>query len=117
MFPNKKGKSDMKQKTPGAAGLSSVIFAVAIVVALYTLLGTVDLAFLQDGRQVNRMNDVSLISEITLPDAQLSYVADGETKSLESVDDLKAHIGPTLINNFINLKWEDVDHIIIITQE
>lgn len=107
----------MKQKPSINAGLFSVIFAVVILVAVYTLVGTVDIVFVKNGKQDSRMNDVNIISEITLPEGNLSCVVDGKTKNFNTVEDLKMHIGTTLITNFINFKWGECDNIITINQQ
>ena len=107
----------MKQKLPGSAGFLSVIAAVLLILAIYTVLGTVDLVFIQDGRQISRMDNVNMLTEITLPEGNLTYTVGDETEAFETVDDLKAQIGVTLIGNLFSFKWQEIDHVITITQE
>jgi len=105
----------MKGNFPVNAGIVSAIAAVVFILIVYMLLGTVDLVFMNDGRQIERMEDVNMLTEITLPEGNLTYEVDGETKELGSVDDLKSHISTTLLTNLFTFKWQESDHVITIT--
>lgn len=107
----------MMQIRPRKAGLISVVLALLIITVFYAAVGTVDLVFKQNGREVSRQENVSMISDITLPEGNLTYTADGETKEIGYVTDLKAEIGVTVLKNFINFKWQERDNVIVITQE
>ena len=107
----------MKQQLPVNAGVLSVIAALLIILIVYTLLGTVDLVFMHEGRQISRMDNVNMLTEITLPEGNLTYTVGDETEAFETVDDLKAQIGVTLIGNLFSFKWQEIDHVITITQE
>ena len=107
----------MKQKLPGNAGVLSVIAALLIILIVYTLLGTVNLVFMHEGRQISRMDNVNLLSEITLPEGDLTYTVGEETGSFETVEELKGQIAVTLLTNLFGFKWQEIDHVITITQE
>ena len=107
----------MKNNFPGNAGIMSALTVVVLILIIYAVLGTVDLVFIQDGRQISRMDNVNMITEITLPEGNLTYTVGDETKPLESVEDLKSQISITLISNLFSFKWQEIDHVITITQE
>jgi hypothetical protein len=107
----------MKQQLPVNAGVLSVIAALLIILIVYTLLGTVDLVFMHEGRQISRMDNVNLLSEITLPEGDLTYTVGEETGSFETVEDLKGQIAVTLLTNLFGFKWQEIDHVITINQE
>ena len=107
----------MKQKIPRSTGIISVVVSVLIVLTIYTLLGTVNLVFMKDGRQVSRQEGVNMFSDIELPEGELTYTVNGETKPLEYIGDLKAEIGVTVLTNFLSFKWQERDNVITITQE
>ena len=107
----------MKQQLPVNAGVLSVIAALLIILIVYTLLGTVDLVFMHEGRQISRMDNVNLLSEITLPEGDLTYTVGEETGSFETVEDLKGQIAVTLLTNLFGIKWQEIDHVITINQE
>jgi hypothetical protein len=107
----------MKQQLPVNAGVLSVIAALLIILIVYTLLGTVDLVFMHEGRQISRMDNVNMLSEITLPEGDLTYTVGEETGSFETVEDLKGKIAVTLLTNLFGFKWQEIDHVITINQE
>lgn len=107
----------MKQQLPVNAGVLSVIAALLIILIVYTLLGTVDLVFMHEGRQISRMDNVNMLSEITLPEGDLTYTVGEETGSFETVEDLKGQIAVTLLTNLFGFKWQEIDHVITINQE
>ena len=107
----------MKQQLPVNAGVLSVIAALLIILIVYTLLGTVDLVFMHEGRQISRMDNVNLLSEITLPEGDLTYTVGEETGSFETVEELKGQIAVTLLSNLFGFKWQEIDHVITINQE
>ena len=109
----------MKQKFPANAGLLSAVGGLIIVLAIYVIFGTVDLVFMSNDKQVDRMENVGILSEIVLPEGNLTYMDGETTKSLTSVDDLKVQIGMTLINNLFSFDRVEYDHqidyVLIIT--
>ncbi len=106
-----------KQKPARSAGLISVLLAVVIILAIYTVLGTVDLVVLKpDGNQDHVIEDVNILSDIELPEGELTYTVNGEEKPLENIADLKADIGITVLTNFFSFKWQERDNVIIINQ-
>lgn len=107
----------MKQQLPVNAGVLSVIAALLIILIVYTLLGTVDLVFMHEGRQISRMDNVNMLSEITLPEGDLTYTVGEETGSFETVEELKGQIAVTLLSNLFGFKWQEIDHVITINQE
>ena len=98
-------------------GLFDIIAALLIILIVYTLLGTVDLVFMHEGRQISRMDNVNMLSEITLPEGDLTYTVGEETGSFETVEDLKGQIAVTLLTNLFGFKWQEIDHVITINQE
>ena len=107
----------MKQNTPRSAGVISIILAFTLLLAIYTVLGTVDVVFMKDGKETVVCEDVNVFSELHLPEGELSYTADGETKAIESAADLRVEIGKTVLVNFICFKWDEADNVITITQK
>lgn len=104
----------MKLIRPRNAGTISVVIAIVVLVAIYTLLGTVDLVFMQNGKEVSRQEDVNVFSTVELPEGDLSYTVDGATKTLGDPFELKTSIGVMVLNNFISLKWQEEDSVISI---
>ena len=54
-------------KLPRFAGLISVILAAVIIMGVYLLVGSVDLAFVDDGNQIAYVEDVKILSDIEIP--------------------------------------------------
>ena len=107
----------MKDKLPGNAGILSAIAAVLIIVVIYTMLGTVDLVYMQGNKEISRQENVSVFSDIELPEGEFSYSVNGETKELEDINTLKTDIGITVITNLFSFKWQKMDNIIVLTAE
>ena len=107
----------MKQMTPRSAGIISILLAVVILLAIYTLLGTVDLIYMKDGKQSAVQEDVRVFSEIHFPEGELSCTANGEETAINSVNDLRVQIGATVLSNFLSFKWSEDDNVIIINQQ
>ena len=73
----------MKDIKLRSAGIISAILALVLLLCIYTMLGTVDLVFKQDGREVYRLDDVNIFSDLTIPEVEGSvytYGADGSEK-------------------------------------
>lgn len=107
----------MMLKRPRKAGLISVVLALVILSIGYALFGSVDVIFMQDGKQITRQNNVSFVSEVDIPEGEFSYTANGETKTISSDEDLKAEVLNIVVNNFINFKWQERDNIIFVEQK
>lgn len=104
----------MKSKVPASAGIISVVIAVVVIVVIYALCGTVDLVVMKDGKEVSRQEDVSMVSNIDLPEGELTYGS--ENQPLDNLADLKVEIGVTVVTNLVSFKWQESDNVIIITQ-
>ena len=104
----------MKNITPRSAGIFSAILALVLLICIYTMLGTVDIVFLQDGREMYRINDAGIFSDLTAPEADGVYVytADGVEKEFSDSFEFRAHIGTTVILNLVSFKWDEADNII-----
>ena len=106
----------MKQNTPRSAGVISIILAIILLLAIYTVLGTVDVVFMKGCKQTVVYEDVNVFSELHLPEGELSYTVDGEVKTIENATDLRVEIGKTVLVNFLSFKWDEADNVITITQ-
>ena len=100
-----------------SAGVLAAIVGLVVILLVYIFFGTVDLVFMHEGRQISRMDNVNLLSEITLPEGDLTYTVGEETGSFETVEDLKGQIAVTLLTNLFGFKWQEIDHVITINQE
>ena len=116
---------NMKNIKRGPAGLlldiASVIAAVALLISIYAVLGTVDLVFMNGSEEVYRMEGVNMLSDIELPsdevdeNMEFTYVSGEETKDFGDPTEFKFHIAKTLVENLFSFKWEKLDHRIILT--
>ena len=107
----------MRQNRPRNAGVVSVLIAAVVLLAIYTLLGTVDLVFVENGKEVSRQKGVSVISEIELPDGDISCTIGEETKNIDDVADLKTEIGIMVATNLLTFKWQEKENIITINSK
>ena len=107
----------MKQVNPRSAGIISIILAVVLLLGIYTLLGTVDLVYMKDGKQSAVQEDVRVFSEIHFPEGELSCTVNGEETAINSVNDLRVQIGATVLSNFLGFKWTEEDNVIIVNQQ
>lgn len=104
----------MKQITPRRAGIISVVLAIVLLLAIYTCLGTVDLVFMKDGKQSATQDDVTVFSEIHMPEGQLFIESDGQEVEIADGFALRLEIGKTLLLNFIGFNWAEDNQVITI---
>lgn len=114
----------MKNKMPRYAGILSVILAVVLLVLIYALLGTVDLVFVNDGKEVCRQENVSVFSDIEVDvgsaedPIQYTYLSGDEVKPLEGNEtNFRIKIATTLVENLFTFKWNENDQVITLTAE
>ena len=84
------------------------------------MLGTVDLVFKQDGREVYRLDDVNIFSDLTIPEVEGSvytYGADGSEKEFSDSIEFRFEIGKTVLLNFLSFKWDEPDNYIELTEK
>ena len=107
-------------KLPRFAGLISVILAAVIIMGVYLLVGSVDLAFVDDGNQIAYVEDVKILSDIEIPaevdeGLEFTYVSGEETKDFADKGGFKFNIARTLVENLFTFKWEERDYVITLT--
>ena len=102
----------MKSKIPRSAGIISVIVAAVILVLVYSLLGTVDLVYMQDNREIYRQKDVNVLSDIEIPEGDFVYTSGDETKPIQDENELKKDICITVLTNLVTFKWNELDYVI-----
>lgn len=91
------------------------LFAMALMLLLYSLLGTVEVVFENDEFVIDRQEDVRVISTVEIPDeATEYYVVGNEEVVVDEPSDLKKQIMKTLILNLFTFKWQESDHVIVL---
>ena len=95
----------MKSLIPRYAGVVAAIVAIALVLGVYAMFGTVDLVFKNsEGLEIGRQENVSLFSEIELEEGfTYSY---NELVINEDQSPLKSDIPMTLILNAATFNWD-----------
>ena len=102
------------------AGIISVLLALVLLLVVYTLLATVDLVFMKGDFQVARMENVRVVSDLThdaedvITGEELEYTY-GDGKTFGGDFNFRIEIAKTLIVNLFTFKWEDADHVIVLT--
>ena len=104
----------MNQRVPQSAGIISIILAVVLLLAIYTLLGTVDLIYMTDGNESAVHEDANVFSELHFPEGVISCTVNGEETDIGNVNDLRVQIGATVLSNFLGFKWTEEDNVIIV---
>lgn len=105
----------MKDISPRNAGLVSAILALVIIICIYTALGSVDIVFKQGERQVYRLDDVSVFSELTVPEGDdnvYTYGEEGNEKEFGDTPEFRFHIATTVLLNLVTFKWDEASNII-----
>ena len=95
----------MKSLMPRYAGIVAAIVAIALVMGVYAMFGTVDLVFKNsEGNEVSRQENVSLFTEIEL-DHGFTYYYEGEVIN-EDQSSVKKDIPLCLIVNAATFNWD-----------
>jgi hypothetical protein len=94
----------MKSLLPRYAGVVAAIIAIALVMGVYAMFGTVDLIFQKDGYEIGRQENVSLFTEIELEPGS-TYCYEGEIIN-EDQSVVKNDIPLCLIVNAITFNWD-----------
>ena len=103
------------------AGIGSVLLALILVLAIYTLLGTVDLVFMKGDFQVARMEDVRVFSDLELDvedvitGEELEYTYGEGAKDFNGDFNFRIEIAKTLVVNLFTFKWDATDNVIVLT--
>ena len=111
----------MKDIARRNAGIGSVILALILILAIYTLLGTVDLVFMKGDFQVARMEDVGVFSDLELnaedviTGEELDYTYGEDAKEFSGDFSFRLEIAKTLIVNLFTFNWDEADNTIILT--
>lgn len=113
----------MKDKAIRFAGIISIFAAIALMILVYALCGTVDLVFV-NGEEEYRQENVSVFSDIDVyvgdgeEPINYTFVSGGETIPLKGNEiDFKVKIVTTLVENLFTGKWEEWDQVITLTAE
>ncbi len=104
----------MKEINPRSAGIFSAILALVLLLCIYTMLGTVDVVFMQGEREVFHLVDVGIFSPIDAPETDEVYVynTDGGEKEFADNFDFRFEIGKTVVLNLLTFKWQENDNVI-----
>ena len=103
----------MKSLIPRYAGIVAAIVAIALVLGVYAMFGTVDLVFKNsDGFEVGRQENVSLFSEIELEPGH-TYLYEGLVIN-EDQSSVKKDIPLCLIVNAATFNWDNEANDIVI---
>lgn len=100
------------------ASIVSAALAIILCLTIYLLFATVDVVFMKNDYEVYRLNNVSVISDLTLPEEFEATYVYGE-ENLEFNDELgfRLEIGKTLLVNLFSFKWEESDNLITVTRQ
>lgn len=91
------------------------LFAIVVIILLYSVLGTVEVVFENDDFVISRQENVRAISNIEIPDeAEEYYVVGAEDVIIDDEADIKSEISKMLILNLVTFKWQESDHIIVL---
>lgn len=105
----------MKDISPRNAGIVSAILALVIILCIYTVLGSVDIVFKQDDRQLYRLDDVSVFSDLTVPEGDekiYTYGEEGSEKEFGDTPEFRFHIATTVLLNLVTFQWDEASNII-----
>ena len=112
----------MKGKIPRYAGLISAVLAVVLVVAIYAMLGTVDLVFVNNDKETYRQENVSMFSDIDVvtdeagEPVEYTFVSGNQVMPLNGNEtDFRFTIAKTLLENLFTFKWQPMDQVIVLT--
>lgn len=100
-------------------GLISAVLALVLLLLIYTVCGTVDVVFMQGEREVHRMEDVRVfsnleVSEDELADMDFTYTSGEETKTFGDNFEFRFEIAKTVLLNFVTFKWQEYDQVIVL---
>lgn len=109
----------MREISPRNAGIFSAALALVLILCIYLLLGTVDVIFLNNGKQVYRIDDVSVCSPITVPETDDVYVynTDSGEKVFADNFDFRLEICKTVLINLVTFKWQELDNVIELNKQ
>lgn len=110
----------MKDKLPRNAGIISVVVALVLILGIYAMLGTVDVIFVHEGREVYRQDNVSAITTIeydctdpaTGETLQFTYLSDGTAVEYGDKGAFSLEISKLVLSNLFAFKWQAADHVI-----
>lgn len=105
----------MKDVSPRNAGIISAVLALVIIISIYTLLGCVDVVFKQNGREMYRLDDVTVLSDLTTPEGDdnvYTYGEAGSEKTFGDTPEFRLEIAKTVLINLFTFKWEEADNVI-----
>ena len=112
----------MKEIMRGNAGLLSLVVALVIILGIYGLFGTVDLVFMNGENEIHRMDDVNVLSDLTISDEDMetegklefTYTSGNVEKPFGDNIEFKIEIVKTVLVNFLTFNWQEADQVIIL---
>lgn len=110
------------------AGILLAIVGIVLVVAMYLMLGSVDLVYTNGDREVYRQEGVRVISKIEDPmdnmaeefitgdDMKFTYTSGNKTETFnpDDPDNIKVEIAKTLAKNLFSFKWTEDKYVITV---
>ncbi len=118
----------MSSRMFNGAGVLAAVLGVLVLVLIFVFVGTVDLVYMNNGREVYRQNGVGVFADVDDPNEKMheEFRTEGETieftytigedqKDFDPEDpkNLKADIVKTLLTNLFTFKWDELDNDIV----
>lgn len=108
----------MADKAFRSAGVISAALAILLCLVIYLLFATVDVVFISEDCEIYRLNDVSVISDLSIPEGyEATYVYGDAGAEFNDGIEFRLQIGTTLLTNLFTFKWEDTDNVITVTKQ
>lgn len=111
------------------AGIISSLVAVVLIICFYAILGTVDLVFIKEVKEGNkvisnevaRIENASAISDLELTrwdikdyeELEFTYGEGENQKDFADNFELRFEIAKTVVINLVTFNWDDADQVII----
>ena len=101
---------------------AEIFFTLAIVIILvaYTLVGSVDIIFREDSREVYRIEDATVFSDLALPEGEddvFTYTDMLGDHTFSDSPEFRFEIAKTVLVNLFTFKWDESDHVIILYKQ
>lgn len=94
--------------------------AVVIILVAYAFIGSVDIIFKDGGREVHRIENATVLSELAGPegdDSVYSYTDDFGDHAFSDAADFRFEIVKNVFINFFTFRWEESDNVIVLYKQ
>lgn len=104
----------MKDRASRNAGIIAGVLAVVLILLIYALVGNVDLVFKKDGHEVYRIENATVLSDLTIPEdnSVYYYTTEGDEIQFEDSFSFRFEIVKVVFVNFFNHEWQEHDNYI-----